>query len=206
MKKDSIRFTAKVLSLALATGITLSSPINCYAETNYKNGTFIEYSIENEEVKYNQYVVKNGDNLSHISEKICKFFGEKITTKYWPVIAFINEFPKILRPGDIVVFPKSFDEMVSMYNNLKEIGWISRYLQSNNVYDKRNYIIDLLHEIYGDNVRIDDEFVSTYLKTVGLYDKYITYSGDFSYDEIFELTGWIPTIEQLQKNKANKSK
>ena len=207
MKKDSIRFTTKVLSLALATGITLTSPSVCFAEKGPKQGSFIEYTIDNEETKYNRYVVKEGDNLSHISEKICKFFGEKITTEYWPVVAFLNDFPRTLRPGNIIVFPETFEELLSMYNNLKEIGWISRYIQTNDVYGKnkqrqfRKTMRDLLRDIYGKSVNIDDEFIESYLKTVGLSDKYDLYSGDFDNDELFELTEWIPTIDELSDTK-----
>ena len=210
MNKDNIRFTTKVLSLALATGITLSSPCNCYAEKKPKQGSFIEYVVENGETKYNRYVVKEGDNLSHISEKICRFFGEEITAKYWPVVAFLNEFPRTLRPGDIIIFPETYEELVLMYNDLKEIGWISRYSNKNDVYGKnkqrkyRKTIGDLLHEIYGDSVCVDEDFIRSYLKTVGLSDKYDSYSGDFGNDELFELTDWIPTLKEIENSKSYK--
>ena len=210
MNKDNIRFTTKVLSLALAAGITLLSPCNCFAEKSPKQGSFIEYTMENGETKYNRYVVKEGDNLSHISEKICRFFGEEITAKYWPVVAFLNEFPRTLRPGDIIIFPETYEELVLMYNNLKEIGWISRYSNKNDVYGKnkqrkfRKTIDDLLHEIYGNSVCVDVDFIRSYLKTVGLEDKYDSYSGDFGNDELFELTDWIPTLKEIENSKSYK--
>ena len=207
MKKDNIRFTAKVLSLALATGITLTTPSSVYAEKGPKPGSFIEHTIENEDVKYNRYVAKEGDNLSRISEKICRFFGEEKTTKYWPVIAFLNGYPKTLNPNEVIIFPATFEEMVLMYNNLKEIGWTSRYIQKNDIYGNakrkqfRKSMRELLRDIYGKSVKINDEFIETYLNTIGLQDKYDAYSGDFDNDELFELTEWIPTLDELQETK-----
>jgi len=41
------------------------------------------------------------DNLSKISEKICGHYKKEVTTKYWPALAFLNGYPRVINPGDI---------------------------------------------------------------------------------------------------------
>ena len=202
MNKNNIRFTSAVLSLALATGIALTTPSECFAEKKNKQGKFIG-AIENEEgQRYNQYVVKKGDNVSRITQKICKYYGKEISTEYWPAIAFLNGFPRVLQPNDIIIFPETYEELVILNANLKSVGWTDRYIQSNNIYARSknetySSIYGLLHEIYGDDVCIDEDFVRKYLKTVGLSGKYNLTSGNFTNNQLFELTEWIPSLEEL---------
>ena len=202
MNKNNIRFTSAVLSLAVATGIALTSPSECFAEKKPKQGKFIE-AVETEEgLHYNRYVVKEGDNVSRISQKICRYFGQEASTEYWPVIAFLNNFPRTLKPGDIVIFPETYEDMAIMNANLKAVGWTARYIQVNDIYGKRKAIRrtslnSLLHEIYGDDVCIDEDFIHKYLKTVGLDGKYDLNSSNFTPDQLFELTDWIPTLSEL---------
>ena len=210
MNKKNIRFTSAILSLALASGIALTSPINAFAENKPKQGKFIECNLEEGE-RYNKYVVKKGDTVSHISEKICKFFGKEITSKYWPAIAFLNDFPKTMKPGDIIIFPETFEELALLNSELRSIGWTARYIQGNDIYGKRkekqkSSIKDLLREIYGNNVNIDEDFVYRYLNAVGLAGKYDANSGNFTPDELFALTDWIPSLEDLGVKKQEKTK
>ena len=211
MKKDSIRFTARVLSLALAGGLVLTTPSEVLAEKKPKEGKFIEYTTDEEGIQYNRYVVKSGDNLSRISEKICRFFGQEKSTEYWPTIAFLNGYPRVVHPGDIIVFPETFEELVLFNAKLRSMGWTARYIQNNDIYGKRKEIQktsikDLLHEIYGDNVCIDEDFVYKYLAAVGLAGKYDAGSGNFTPSELFELTDWIPTLEDLGVKPQEKTK
>ena len=206
----NIRLSARTLSTVLAIGIALSPVGGCYAEKGPKEGTVIPYSME-DEVKYNKYIVKAGDNLSHISEKICRYFGEEITAKYWPVVAFLNEFPRIIRPGDEIIFPATFEEVVSMYTNLRSVGWMSRYIQANDIYGKykedpyQRTLLGLLREIYGNSANIDLDFAVNYVKKTGKESKVHNFDGFLEYDEIVELTEWIPTLDELGYTKTKKS-
>lgn len=210
MNKINIRFTSAVLSLALAGGLALSAPSEAFAEKKPKQGSFIEYSVDEEGIHYNKYVVKKGDNVSRISEKVCKFFGVERSTEYWPTIAFLNNFPRTLNPGDVVVFPETFEEMALMNAQLRSIGWTARYIQGHDIYGKRkevhkSSIKDLLREIYGDDVCIDEDFVYRYLAALGLAGKYDAGSGSFTYDELFELTDWIPSLKDLGYEDSEKT-
>ncbi len=180
-------------------------------EQEYKNGSFIDELMEYEESQYRRYVVEKGDNVSVISKKICRYYGEDATTKYWPVLAFLNQFPRIIKPGDVLIFPSTFEDMDSLWNDLKEAGWIKKYVRENKVYSsqKEKKIVtvkDLLSDIYGSQ-NVDSTFVSNYLRVLGLSGKY---NGDSkiegNYDATFELTDWIPTYEEVTNSNKKRNK
>ena len=206
-KENKIRLISGALVVTMATSMAFANPQKVYAETNtvYTEGKFVEET----ESKYGQYVVKKGDNASLISQKICRHFNVEMTTKYWPVIAFLNDFPRTIQPGDVIIFPNSMEEMDSLLAKLKELGWTARYIQKNDVYGKkkkeqhRTTVGELLVDIYGDKVCVDPDFVRQYLETIGLgniysYDTPI----DTSNDMFFYLTEWIPTLDELNEFKA----
>jgi hypothetical protein len=60
---------------------------------------------------YHMYTVENGDNLSRISQKICRLFGHKGETKFWPVLAYLNHYPRVIHAGEIIFYPESYEEM-----------------------------------------------------------------------------------------------
>ena len=206
-KETKMKMLTGALAITMAVSALGMAPVNAYAETGtrFTQGTFIEESMEYEESQYGRYVVKQGDNASRISEKICRHFGAEITTKYWPVIAFLNGFPRVIQPGDIIIFPNSIEDMDSLLNSLRETGWLARYIQKNDVYGKkkkarRTTVGELLTEIYGDSVCVDPDFVKLYQETIGMgnmltYDTPIEYSTDM----LFYLTEWIPTLEQIDE-------
>lgn len=177
-------------------------------QKKYKPGTFIDEILDYEESQYKQYVVKNGDNISKISRKICKYYNEDPTTKYWPVLAFLNGFPKVIHEGDVLVFPGSFEDMVGLWQDLDEMGWIKRYVRANDVYGnskrKDDFTIgDLLAEIYGDEVCTDPDFVDLYLEAHGLKGQYNIDTIVKDYDGLFSmLTEWLPSVEELEEYRV----
>ena len=209
--KTKIRFISGAMAIMLANGIAFAKPVNAGAES-YKRGTFIEEKVEYEQKEYLRYVADKTDNLSKISRKICHYYGIEVTTKYWPVLAFLNDVKKaIVRPGDIFLFPITIDEMEELYELLNTSGWIKAYVKANNIYKhKKKEVItvgDLLAEIYGDKTCVDPDFVYAYLKMHGLDGLYTIDSViDHSTDMLFYLTEWLPTVEDVenyqQKNKT----
>lgn len=204
MKVKNLKITSAFLTLVVASNMAFA-PINeCFAETNYKQGTFISENTEQNEVSYNQYVVKTGDTLSKISQKICRYFKEEMSTKYWPALAFLNHYPRVVKPGDIICFPETFEQLVELNNNLRKTGWTARYINNNNVYgnDEDSYksynIYEFLREIYGPKVKIDDNFVNKYLEAIRYDNNDNTDSLDSIDNSIlFILTEWIPTLDDL---------
>lgn len=205
-KKTKTRLLTGALVVTMATSIPFINPKTAYAATNtkYTQGTFIEEPMEYEESQYGRYVVKKGDNISIISQKICRYYGEEMTTKYWPVLAFLNGFPRTIQPGDIIIFPGTFEDMDSLLNSLKENGWTSRYIRNNDVYGKRKKEVthtvgELLAEIYGEQACVDPDFVALYLDAQGLHGKYNIDSPVNTTDMLFNLTEWIPTLQELEE-------
>lgn len=213
MKIENLKVTNKFLAIVAAGTIALA-PVSMASATKYKQGTFITQTVEDGENTYNQYVVKEGDNLSRISEKICSHFREEISTEYWPAIAFLNNYPKVIRPGDLIIYPNSFAKLVDMNNKLREVGWTSRYIIKNKIYKQtkksalpRESIADLLCDIYGDTTCVDEDFILLYLRAQGLEDKYyLTDAKELSNETIFELTDWIPTLDELNEYQNTKKR
>ena len=145
------------------------------------------------------YTVKKGnkeknDNLSRISRDIvCKAIGVEKTTKYWPVLAFINGFPKTSQPGDKIYYINSKEGMEIAWQILKTTGWYANYVQRNGIYKDTMTISDLVKEIYGID---DDELVILFLAEKNLlceYDGKTEIKGNLSY----KLTESIPTLDDL---------
>ena len=218
MKKDSLRITPKLIALLVAGGIT-SAPVegNCLTDNSYDPGTFVKCVDLDESKHYGEYVVKKGDNLSRISEKVCSHLRIEITPKYWPVLAFLNGYPRVIEPGDIILYPKSAEYLDLLNEKLKENGWTSKYKQTYKVYGEKvpkkglsmESVGILLSSIYGDKVCVDEDFIRLYLKVQGLDEKYyLSSSFELSNETLFELTDWIPTLEEIneyqQKTKTKK--
>ena len=205
MKVNNLRISSAFMAIVVAGGIAVGSISNAYGDTKYKQGTFISETVEDDDLHYNQYVVKKGDTLSKISIKICRYFNQEKSTKYWPSIAFLNNYPRTVNPGDIIVFPETFEKLESLNSDLRKNGWTARYIQNNRIYEKnirikpKTYSIQsLLAEIYGKDVTIDDNFIDAYLSATGLEDKYCKEDLQaIENDVIFELTDWIPSINEL---------
>ena len=213
MKKDDKQISVKLASgitiLMLATA-TLSGTVSAYAEgintndiveTQYKEGQFITNYESTEDEIFNAYVVKKGDNTSKISEKICKYFGKEISTKYWPVVAYLNNYPRIITPGDIVIFPETYEIMNETLTGLKESNWLSKYVQYQKVYDNNKKqpltIGRILDDIYGKGTQNDADFVKRYLRVIGYRPSGNKDTQVLDPDQYFELTEWIPTLEEL---------
>ena len=215
MKHISIRLISGVAALIVSSSISIGdigevraegikTQSTSFEQKNYQQGMIIDDPLEYEESQYKQYVVKKGDNISKISKKICRYFGEDATTKYWPVLAFLNGFPRVIQPGDILIFPGTFEDVNSLWEDLNEIGWINNYVKVNDVYGKRKKDVldstvgDIIASIYGESVCADPDFVSLYLEVIGLNNTYSIDDVVSSYDTIHKLTDWIPTLEYLE--------
>lgn len=224
MKKVSVKLmsyaTAFVMSV-VGSSIALKTS-DAYAESftpskkvvvtqEPKEGAFLADDMY-EESQYHRYVAKEGDNLSRVSEKVCKYFGEEISTKYWPTLAFLNGYPRVMNPGDIIIFPGTFEDMEEMNAELRRVGWTARYIQANDVYGTRKEATggitlgELLIDIYGKKACVDPDFVARYLRTIGV-------RGDYSFDYVikdtntyFKFTEWIPTLEELGIKKQKQVK
>ena len=215
MKEENIKLSRRLMALLVAGGISFA-PIKGKAITNnsYDPGTFVKIA-EEEDTPYGKYVVKKGDNVSRISEKVCSHLRIEITTKYWPAIAFLNSYPRVIEEGDIIIYPKNPLDLEKLNDELRKVGWTKRYIQKNKIYKKSpkknvglNSISALLYEIYGPNVCIDEDFIHLYLKIHDLDSSYIlTENTGLDNDTIFELTDWIPTLEELMDYRyENKGK
>ena len=217
MEKGKIRVSPKLMALLLAGGIALT-PISGLAVTdNSRNpGTFVK-NVELDETKINgEYIVKEGDNLSRISEKICSHFRKEISTKYWPALAFLNDYPRVIREGNSIYYPKTFEQLVALNNKLEEIGWTSKYKQANKVYGKKKVKLSMeevgkiLYDIYGDSLGcIDPDTMKLYLKVIGFEKKYELrdINKKLTNDEFADLTKYIPTVEEIDEyQNAHKQK
>ena len=204
MKKDSLRITPKLIALLLAGGIALT-PIAGSATTDnsYDPGTFVKKVEQVEDAKYGIYIVMEGDTASRISEKICSHERIHITTKYWPVVKYLN--PGVLNEGEQIIFPLDPNELEELCDDLHK-GWLADYIQKHNVYPKveRKKIsyedaAKLIAELYqGQDVCIDPDFVRQYLKTTGLDKKYkLSSAKELSNDDIAAFGDWIPTLEDI---------
>ena len=209
MKISNIKISKKLLSLLVAGGISLA-PIEGLAITNntYNPGTFVKKIEQDESKKYGEYIVKKGDNLSRISEKVCSHLRIESSTKYWPVLAFLNNYPRIIDEGDIIIFPKTFERLEELYDKLDKSGWISKYKQKYKVYGLKQpkkklsmeAVGSLLYEIYGDDVCIDEDLINLYLKVTGLDNKYILTSNyKMDSETLYALTEWMPTLQELNE-------
>ena len=97
MKKETkMKMLTGALVVTMAVSALGMAPVNAYAETGVrKQCTIVEVQLENGQERQ-VYIVKEGDNLSRISEKLCrKVYGVEATTKYWPVLAFMNGYPRV---------------------------------------------------------------------------------------------------------------
>ena len=94
-----------------------------------------------------------------------------------------------------------------MNAKLRSVGWTGRYIRDNKVYGTKKMktvsmesIGRLLHQIYGNKVCVDEDFIRLYLKAQGLDDTYIlTHREGLDNEVLFELTEWIPTLEELSE-------
>lgn len=177
----------KFMALLTATGM-LFSPMVGLADNYHNEKAFVQ--PDQEELELGEYFMEKGDNLSLISLRI---YGD---SKFWAVLAFINGYPKIGQIGDRIIYFKSYDRMVNIYNHLRKTGWIARYIQKNKVYKKTvddyhlsyEEVVELLSAIYGDEECIDPDFVQTY---IDMHDN--------------SLTEWIPTIEEINEFREQKT-
>ena len=86
------------MALLVAGGISMAPiPGTAKTDNSYDPGTFVKKYAEVTE-QYGRYIVKTGDNLSRISEKVCSHLRMAISTEFWPAIAFLNGSPQCAIP------------------------------------------------------------------------------------------------------------
>ncbi len=217
MEKEKLRVSPKLIALLVAGGIALTPiPGSCITNNSYDPGTFVNSVEQVEGAKYGIYIVKEKDTASRISEKICSHERIEITTKYWPVVKYLN--PGVLNPGDQIIFPLDPNELEEILTELKK-GWLANYINTHNVYPKvekkrisYEAAATLIADFYnGQDVCIDPDFVSLYMKATGLDKKYkLSNAKGLTDDDIAAFSDWIPTVNELndyqeqQKQKTKK--
>ena len=210
MEKGKLRVSPKLIALLLAGEIVLA-PVAGLAITDnsYNPGTFIKEVEQNIDNDYGEYIVIEGDNWSHISEKVCSHLRIKITSKYWPTLYKYNECPKVIREGMRIKYPKTAAELLGLYSDDVEKGNISKVIQATHPYPKLekvsyNAVGQLLYEIYGDKLGcIDPDVMEAYLKETKLDKKYELREIDkeLNNDQFFDFTDYIPTVEDIKKHQ-----
>ena len=206
LEKGKIRISPKLIALLVAGGIALT-PINGLAVTDnsYKPGTFVKWVEQVEGAQYGIYVVKEGDNASRISEKVCSHLRIDITTKYWPDIKYLN--PGVLNEGDLIFFPLDPAKLDELYTELHK-GWLADYINKHNVYPKTEKkkisyeeAAKLIAGFYeGQDVCVDPDFITLYLRTTGLDKKYkLSNDNTLDNDDLAAFEGWIPTLAELEE-------
>ena len=212
MEEEKIKLSRRLMALLVAGGIGMAPiPGTAKTDNSYDPGTFVKKYAEVTE-QYGRYIVKNGDNLSRISEKVCSHLRMPISTEFWPAIAFLNGYPRVSKEGDVIIFPNSEEELINLNNELRKVGWTARYIQNNHIYKKKPKkrvsmcsVGSLLYEIYGPEVCVDEDFIHLYLDIHNLDSHYIlTENEGLSNDTLFELTEWIPTLDELNEYQNSK--
>lgn len=213
MKINNLRIKSALLALMMTTSLALVKPADVKAEENniIENVETVDFIAENNEQEANQYslyTVQKGDNASVISKKISReCYGIPSTTKYWPVIAFLNNYPRAIKEGDYIFYPTEIEHADYVLDCLKKSGWINKYVKLNRIYQDRSKPVTvsrIIDEIYGKGVSANQEFVDAYLKIVGFegFDKDAIITNN---DIYFMITEYIPTVEEIQNvNKKTK--
>ena len=202
------KITSLVLAGTIAIGAHALSTSKAYAE-GINSDTRIEQN-ENNESSLSTYIVKEGDNASKISRKICKEYGIEQTNKYWPVIAFLNDYPRIIHPGDEIVYPTDLEKTEELLAILKKTNWFSKYVQKNNIYGKKGSnsgvtVAELLdsvfEECYGVSTEGNEDLYNQYLFSIGVNENNHSELCDLNHviggDDLFNLTEYIPTLEEV---------
>ena len=213
MEKGKLRVSPKLIALLVAGGIALTPiPGSCVTNNSYEPGTFVKCVEQVEGAKYGIYIVKEKDTASRISEKICSHERIEITTKYWPVVKFLN--PGVLNPGDQIIFPLDPNELEDILKELKK-GWLANYINQHNVYpkvEKKKISYEaaaaLIADFYnGEDVCIDPDFVYLYMKATGLDKKYkLSNSKGLTDNDVAAFADWIPTVDELNAYKEKTMK
>lgn len=217
---------AVLLAITLAGNPVLSTMPSAHAE-GIKKGTFYEEDMERFGVQCDGYVVKKGDTLSGISRSMCRHYRKtennsdiEVTTKYWPVLAWLNLNILPINPGEVVYFPDSLEDTEAILSFLKESGWTADYIRKNDVYGKRKqkaavsseFVYTILTQIYGEGgysdeilgehaSSVDSDFVDKYFKLLGLDSKYYLIddpSTPLPENFAFELTEYLPTPHEVE--------
>ena len=210
MDKDEL--TKKIMVYIVAGSIAAAPVSSTLAETKYKQGIFFQLNEENEENKpFTYYVVKKGDYLSKICRRICLLNNEPVSNDWWPAIAFLNDFPRVLQPGDVIRFYTDFNKNIELDQKLRDIGWTRRYIKENDVYGKRkrhrvsiNKVGELLYDIYGNNVCVDEDFIRLFLDATGLSSKYeLSENDDVNEDLLYDFTESLRPLDELYEYRQN---
>lgn len=202
------KLTSLILAGTIAMGAHALSANKVYAE-GINSDTRIMQEAKGEK-NLSTYTVKKGDNASKISRWICNEYGIKQTNKYWPVIAFLNNYPRIIQPGDEIVYPTDLEKTEKLLAILKRTNWFSKYVQKNNIYGKKGNnsgitVAELLdsvfEECYGVSTEGNEDLYNQYLFSIGVNEDNHSELCDLNHvisgEDLFNLTESIPTLEEV---------
>ncbi len=238
------KITAGLISLLMTSSLALAEVPQSYSAeeitTSYVGEVLNEvigFDYDDEEgvlhtIHCKAYEVVPNDSPSRISRIMCREYGVEETEKYWPVFCYMNRYPKMIHPGDIVIYPETIEETIELYDFLERTNWIHDYVVANDVYNERQRttgdnsrghstrktrikgafmtnwtIASVLDEIYGEGTSENENFVNAYLSAVNMndYDERLE-SGineRLNNEEVSMLTDWIPTREDLTEYGYN---
>ena len=230
--RKSVRLGATLLlTAALAGNITLSTMPNAYAE-GIKRGKIFEEDKVIYGLQCDGYVVKQGDTLSSISRTITRHYRDeegnkdiKVTEKYWPMLAKLNQEILPINPGEVVYFPDTFSDADSLLEFLKDSGWTADYIKANDIYGYQRQrklakrkpvnsadVYALLTEAYAkggyvDSVLgehadcVDPDFVAKYMSLLKLDEKYVIVD-DPTVERpdtfVFDFTVHLPWVHEIE--------
>ncbi len=208
MNNGRLRITNKGKAMILA-GIIAFTPVSALAITDnsYKPGTFVKEIEQDVNTDHGIYIVIEGDNWSHISEKVCSHLRIDITQKYWPTLYKYNDSPKVIRQGMEIKYPKTSAELLALYSDDVIEGNVSKVKQATKPYPKLEKISydglgQLIYEHYGDSLGcIDPDLIQTYLKVTRLNIKYELRDFDkpLEGEARSDFMEYWPTIEEYNK-------
>ena len=204
MKLSNLNIKQKLLAVLLSGTIAFSAiPGAALAEKKAHGAITLAGSEQSESDLYHTITAVKGDHLSRISEYICtQVYGIEPTTKYWPVLAFMNGYDKVknkvMQPGDEIKFPLTVEEAEARLEFLKKSGLYGQYVRSHGIYKTKFTVRMLLEDIYAkQGVCVDPDFIDLYLKTIGQDGKFDADTVIKTTDDLWYLTEWIPSLEQL---------
>ncbi len=197
----------------LSLGVAVTMPfVSCHMskihaeETDWTMASYMEENLENDDidsVELAEYTVKKGDNSSRISEWICtNAYDIASTQKYWPVIAYINKYPRTIHPGNIIYYPKTLKGMEVYYSYVMTTGWYYGYVNNNHIYGNGKTLGDIINSIYGEDASADPEFVATFVRLIGEDPEKINAGTYYSDRLISEYPAYDTVVSEIENKKT----
>ena len=204
MKKNGIKLMCGVLCLTtVATGASLMASNIASAEViPEKTKKFVGEPIDS---LYNTYTVVKGDSLARISQKISLYLGVESTSKYWKVLAFLNDSSDLLHVGDVIRYPRTIEELDDLAADLKEAEWTFKTTIKNNSEEYAPYtkkiktttVYEVIKAACRGKYTVDRKFAKLYLQMQVVPAGWTLDTKISTTDEVHMLTEWIPSKEDI---------